>query len=153
MEVLHQESRWEEAPIRERMWTSFTEATDLSADHPGGAADHRVKAVIDGEVIGGGTSHCQIAKLPSCQPLSVVNFAEPARLALAVGPAFSWQFGDLAVGNGSVQPSAIIVASSSGSWFRGTADGLLDFVQHRVDPVRLLLAEQRLQALDAEHVA
>ena len=34
MEVLHQESRWDEAPVRERKWTSFDKAADLLADHP-----------------------------------------------------------------------------------------------------------------------
>ena len=48
MEVLRQESRWEEAPIRERMWTSFAEAIDLLSDHPVAPLLDRVREVITG---------------------------------------------------------------------------------------------------------
>ena len=46
MEVLHQESRWEEAHIRDRMWTPFTEALDLLADHPVAPLLDRVREVV-----------------------------------------------------------------------------------------------------------
>jgi len=46
MEVQHQEPRWEEAPIRERLWTSLTEAAELLADHPVAPLIGRVKTVI-----------------------------------------------------------------------------------------------------------
>jgi 8-oxo-dGTP pyrophosphatase MutT (NUDIX family) len=46
MEVLHQESRWEESAIRERLWTSFAEATELLAGHPVAPLLNRVKAVL-----------------------------------------------------------------------------------------------------------
>jgi len=46
MEVLHQEPRWEEAPIRERMWTTFDEATELLHEHPVAPLISRVKALI-----------------------------------------------------------------------------------------------------------
>jgi 8-oxo-dGTP pyrophosphatase MutT (NUDIX family) len=48
MEVLHQEARWEEAPIRERMWTTLEEALDLLSDHPMAPLLDRVKEVIIG---------------------------------------------------------------------------------------------------------
>ena len=46
MEVLHQESRWEESQIRERMWTSFTEAEGLLSDHPVAPLIDRVRALV-----------------------------------------------------------------------------------------------------------
>ena len=46
MEVQHQEPRWDEAPIRERRWTSFTEAAELLAGHPVAPLISRVKTVI-----------------------------------------------------------------------------------------------------------
>ena len=46
MEVLHQESRWEEDLIRERMWTSFAEATELLSGHPVAPLVSRVKALL-----------------------------------------------------------------------------------------------------------
>jgi 8-oxo-dGTP pyrophosphatase MutT (NUDIX family) len=48
MEVLHQESRWEEAPIRERMWTSFAQALELLSEHPVAPLLERVQAVVTG---------------------------------------------------------------------------------------------------------
>ena len=46
MEVLHQETRWEEEMIRERMWTSFAEATELLAEHPVAPLISRVKTLL-----------------------------------------------------------------------------------------------------------
>jgi phosphohistidine phosphatase len=46
MEVLHQESRWEESQIRERMWTPFTEAEGLLSDHPVAPLLDRVRALV-----------------------------------------------------------------------------------------------------------
>lgn len=46
MEVLHQESRWEESQIRERMWTTFTEAEGLLSDHPVAPLLDRVRALV-----------------------------------------------------------------------------------------------------------
>jgi 8-oxo-dGTP pyrophosphatase MutT (NUDIX family) len=48
MEVLHQEAHWEEAPLRERMWTTLAEAVDLLADHPMAPLLDRVKEAITG---------------------------------------------------------------------------------------------------------
>ena len=48
MEVLHQEARWEESPIRERMWTTLAEAFDLLSGHPVAPLLERVKDVISG---------------------------------------------------------------------------------------------------------
>jgi 8-oxo-dGTP pyrophosphatase MutT (NUDIX family) len=48
MEVLHQESHWEEAQIRERMWTSFAKAIDLLSDHPIAPLLDRVRAMVTG---------------------------------------------------------------------------------------------------------
>jgi 8-oxo-dGTP pyrophosphatase MutT (NUDIX family) len=48
MEVLHQEARWEEAPIRDRRWTTLAEAIDLLADHPIAPLLDRVREVVTG---------------------------------------------------------------------------------------------------------
>jgi len=48
MEVLHQEARWEESPIRDRMWTTLAEAFDLLSGHPVAPLLERVKDVISG---------------------------------------------------------------------------------------------------------
>jgi len=46
MEVLHQESRWEESLIRERLWTSLDEAIELLSDHPVAPLLDRVRAWV-----------------------------------------------------------------------------------------------------------
>jgi 8-oxo-dGTP pyrophosphatase MutT (NUDIX family) len=46
MEVVHQESRWEEAAFRERIWTPFAEAAALLSEHPVAPLIGRVKALI-----------------------------------------------------------------------------------------------------------
>lgn len=46
MEVLHQAARWEEAPVRDRKWTTLAEALDLLADHPVAPLLDRVRELI-----------------------------------------------------------------------------------------------------------
>jgi 8-oxo-dGTP pyrophosphatase MutT (NUDIX family) len=48
MEVLHQEARWEESPIRDRRWTTLAEAIDLLSEHPVAPLLDRVREVISG---------------------------------------------------------------------------------------------------------
>ena len=46
MDVIHQEARWEEFLLRERMWTSFAEAAGLLSEHPVAPLIGRIQALV-----------------------------------------------------------------------------------------------------------